>query len=202
MNLSRFVTTTICAASVFLTVAGNASATQSSEFTSCLTPTGEIIANYNDGEHGIPNVGSKIGKDTVYSLANGNFMQCFCGSDGKGIQTNWMSVGELSENQISVYENEGWIFIPDGSAWGLTNGAYLAKNTNYTCGGSSTINSGGGDGKTDGRTDGRSDGLGSIVQSAKGTSLASTGNILFIAEIFGFGIAMTLTGVYMRRRSR
>lgn len=202
MNVLKTATVTLTAATAFLTVVTPLFAVEAPEFTSCLTPTGNVIANYANGEHGIVDEGSRIGEDVVYSLPGGNAMQCFCGTNGSGVQTNWKQVGEMSSNEIKIYESEGWILVPDGSAWGLSQGAYLAKNINYSCGGgSSTTNSGGGDGKSDGRTDGRSDGLGSIVQSATGTNLASTGNILFIAEIFGAGVLMTLAGLYMRRKS-
>ncbi len=176
-------------------------------FTSCLTPTGTVIADYADGTHGIVGQGSATGHDTVYSLGNGNVLQCLCGADGVGVQTNWMPIEELSGDQIKIYENQGWIYVPTGSAWGLSEGAYLAKNISYTCGGSSTTNSGGGsaggDGRTDGRTDGRSDGLGSIVQAAKGSAgLASTGNITFVLSILGAGIFLTLVGLFMRKNTK
>lgn len=131
-------------------------------------------------------------------------MQCFCGN-GSGIQTNWMYASNLTGDQIKVYENQGWIYVPDGTAWGLTEGAYLAKNISYSCGGSSTT--GGGQGQepnnpNDGKSDGRSDGA-SIVQSATGTSgFASTGNIVFLLSILGAGILFTLTGILLRKNSK
>ncbi len=185
----------------FLVFAGSAHSEQISEFPSCLSPKGEVIANYDNGTHGIPGVGSKIGSDAVHLQENGKAMQCFCGENGEGIQTNWLNTSNLTQDEIKVLQKEGWIFIPDGTAWGLSEGSYLAKNITYSCKSSSTTNSGGGDGRTDGRTDGRSDGLGSIVQSAQGTSLASTGNLLFIAETFGAGVLLTLTGILLRRKA-
>jgi hypothetical protein len=172
------------------------------QFTSCLTPSGSVVADYADGSHGIAGQGSVSGHDTVYSLGGGNALQCLCDSNGNGTQTNWLKIGELSEDQIKVYQSQGWIYIPDGSAWGLSQGAYLAKNVSYSCG-SSTTNSGGGDGRTDGRTDGRSDGLGSIVQAAKGSAgLASTGDIKFVLSILGAGIILTAIGFYMRKNTK
>ena len=173
-----------------------------SDFTSCVVPTGDVIASYADGTHGIVGVGSRIGKDVVYS-AEGGAMQCFCGSDGAGLQTNWMKIVDLTSDQVKVYQSQGWIYVPSGQAWGLSDEPYLAQNINFSCPGSSTS---GGDGKTDGRTDGRtdgkSDGRGSIVQAAHGTSLASTGNMLFIVEIFSVGVILTATGLFLRLRTR
>ena len=201
MNLFKFATVSLSVATVLLTVVSPVSATQTPEFTSCLTPTGSVVANYSDGTHGIVGLGSRIGQDKVYLLESGNTMQCFCGSDGSGIQTNWMKLGEISQDQIKVYESQGWIFVPSGSAWGLSDVPYLAKNISYACS-SSTTNSGGGDGRTDGLSDGRSDGRGSLVQSARGNAanLASTGNLLFIAEIFAAGVILTTLGILLRKR--
>lgn len=182
----------------YLSMAGGVNAAVNTSFPSCIAPTGNRIANYDNGTHGIPGVGSKIGKDAVYSQGEGNAMQCFCGTDGSGTQTNWLNASNLTQDEIKILENDGWIFIPDGSAWGLSQGAYLAKNIGYSC--SSTTTSGGGDGRTDGLTDGRSDGRGSIVQAASG-SLASTGNLLFIAEIFGLGVLLSMIGLVMRSKS-
>ncbi len=178
-----------------------------SSFTSCLAPSGNVVVDYPDGTHGIVGGTSKDGHDTVYSLGNGNVMQCLCATDGTGMQTNWMSVGEMSQDQIKIYENQGWIFVPSGSAWGLSEGSYLAKNISYSCGGgSSTTQNSGGDGKSDGKSDGRSDGRSdgaSTVQAATGNagSLASTGNITFVLSVFGAGIFMTILGIWLRRNT-
>ncbi len=173
----------------------------------CLAPAGNSLADYPDGTHGIVGGTSKEGHDSVYSLGNGNALQCLCATDGSGTQTNWMSIGELNEDQIKVYQNQGWIYVPDGSVWGLSQGSYLAKNTSYSCGGgSSTTQNSGGDGKSDGKSDGRSDGRSdgaSTVQAATGNAaaLASTGNIAFILSILGLGIFMTILGIWLRKNT-
>ena len=173
-------------------------------YPSCIAPTGTVKASYPGGNHGIVGDTSlHTGSDTVYTLSGESLMQCFCGEDGKGIQTNWYRIPETSEQEISVLESQGWIYIPSGAAWGLDDVPYMAKNSDYSCKSTTTTSGGDGrtDGLTDGRTDGRSDGLGSIVQAARGTSLASTGNILFIAEVFTAGVLMTLAGLYMRNKA-
>lgn len=171
------------------------------DFTSCLTPTGTITSNYTDGTHGIVGEGSRVGSDTVYLLPNGNSMQCFCSEDGNGIQTNWQKATGLTSDEIKILENQDWIYVPDGSAWGLSDEPYLAKNISYSCKSTTTTTSSGGGGRTDGKTDGRSDGLGSIVQAASG-NLASTGNLWFIAEVLGLGVFLTIAGLLIRFKAR
>jgi hypothetical protein len=175
-------------------------------FTSCLTPVGTITANYPTGSHGIIGQGSQNGADTVYSLANDNAMQCFCGSNGQGIQTNWLNASNLSSDQIKVYQNKGYIYVPDGTPWGLSNNPYLAQNITYSCGSSvSIVQSSHGDGLSDGRSDGLSDGKSSIVQATTGTpssfGLASTGNIVFVLSILIAGIVLFLAGLFLKRKN-
>lgn len=168
---------------------------------SCLTPVGSVIADYQDGTHGIVGQGSMVGKDTVYQLPSGNALQCFCSVTAGGVQTNWVKTATLSEDQIKIYQNQGWIFVPSGAAWGLSDEPYLAQNVSFGClkfPGPQT----GSDGRTDGRSDGQSSNGGtSIVQAAKGSNLASTGNILFIIEIFSVGLFMVVIGIILRRRA-
>lgn len=188
----------------FLAGANPALALGSSNDTfSCLTPVGSVIADYQDGTHGIIGQGSKVGKDTVYQLPNGNALQCFCSVTEGGIQTNWIKTSGLSGDQIKVYENQGWIYVPSGAAWGLSDEPYLAQNMSFGClsfSGGQSGSDGRSDGRTDGKTDGKSSGV-SIVQSAKGSNLASTGNMLFILEIFSVGLFMTVIGLILRRKA-
>lgn len=174
---------------------------------SCVAPTGNVIADYNDGTHGIVGNGSKEGRDTVYAYGNGNVLQCLCATDGNGTQTIWLNASNLTNDQIKIYQNQGWIYVPDGTAWGLTEGSYLAQNTSYLCGGaSSTVQSSGGDGRTDGRTDGRSDGRSdgaSVVQAATGNnSLAATGDSIVVLSVLTFGILLLAVGFAMRLKNK
>jgi len=108
-------------------------------FPTCSNPSGTLIVNYDNGTHGIPGSSeSYVGSDKVYSLGEGNHTQCFCSVAGSGIQTNWWKISSLDQEQIQTLKNLGWHFIPDGSAWGLQEGAYMAYNSAYACGGSST----------------------------------------------------------------
>lgn len=168
-------------------------------FTSCLTPTGNVIANYPDGTHGIVGFDSREGRDVVYSLGNDNAMQCFCSPQNTGIQTNWMSTKGLSEDEVKVFKSQGWIYVPSGHPWGLAEGSYLAQNIDFSCNGGSTP--GGGDGKSDGRSDGKSDGHSSTVQGSRG-DLASTGNILFVLGTLGAGVILVATGLVIGKKKK
>lgn len=119
------------------------------DFPSCLNPNGTIKVSYDSGTHGVPgDSNSYTGKDIVYSLPDGNNTQCLCTSDGVGIQTNWWKTGSITEDEIDMLKAEGWIYVPDGSLWGLEKESYMAKNSRYSCsngggigGGSSSDNS-------------------------------------------------------------
>lgn len=82
------------------------------------------VAHYAYGLHQI--VGGPLlwGSDDVYSLDQGNFLQCFCPEEGfEGIQTNW-----LRSNDPIV----GW-FFENGSQWNLGNFMYAAQNIDFSC---------------------------------------------------------------------
>lgn len=119
--------------------ASSVSAYSIPDFPACSNPSGTVRASYASGTHGI--VGSYAtytGSDVVYSLGGGNLLQCFCSVDGSGIQTNWWKASSLNQEEIQTLINLGWHFVPDGTAWGLDEGYYLAKNANYSCGTTTT----------------------------------------------------------------
>lgn len=92
-------------------------------------------AHYDDGGHGIiGRNGLFYGSDDVYTVGDGNYVQCFCPNDSSdGIQTNWWYVeGRLTDDQITIYRNKGWI-LTLGHYWGLEDGRYLARNIDYQC---------------------------------------------------------------------
>lgn len=145
-KVSTLILTSVC---LFLTAKTVVSAYSIPNFPACSNPNGTLMVSYNDGTHGI--VGSTAvyqGSDKVYSLENGNALQCFCASDNSGIQTNWWKVSSLDQEEIQTLKNLGWYFIPDGSVWGLQPGMYMAQNTSYSCaaGSSITTSSSGGNG--------------------------------------------------------
>lgn len=104
-------------------------------FPSCLNPQGTLKVSYSEGTHGIAGSTSiYTGSDTVYRLSDETLIQCFCADDGNGIQTDWWKASTLSENEVQVLKNQGWVYVPNGALWGLTADPYLTKNSDYSCG--------------------------------------------------------------------
>lgn len=164
---------------------------QTPQFPVCSNPQGELKVEYNSGIHGIPgDINTYSGNDKVYTVSQNSLIQCFCPDSGSGIQTNWWKIDEMSEDEIEYYKNTGWMFVPDGSVWGLEEGPYLAYNLSYSCG----------DGGTGGTSDGSSSG--DIHEEGISTSnvlgLAGTGGsiTIFLSGILGL-VLMTL-GVLIR----
>ncbi len=122
-------------------------------FSSCTSPSGSVIASFPDGDHGIVGDGSMSGSDQVFTQSGGA-QQCFC-AGSSGVQTNWWKIpSSMSLSEIDDYIKQGWHYVPDGSAWGLDQEPYLAKNSNFSCTGevlgTSTTNGGGGGGGSNG----------------------------------------------------
>jgi hypothetical protein len=100
---------------------------------SCLAPSGTVIAKYDSGTHGIVGKYTTFeGSDIVYQEGS-DALQCFCANDGGGIQTNWLNAGQFTSQEIDTYRRNGWIYVETGSAWGLSQDPYLAKNASYYC---------------------------------------------------------------------
>ena len=91
------------------------------------------IAHYETGVHQIVGGGLLEGSDDVYSAESGNALQCFCPVEGaSGIQTVWWKIGDLSQEEIDGFLNQGWI-LDNGKEWNLENTNYLAKNSEFSC---------------------------------------------------------------------
>lgn len=117
---------------------------QPSSFTfgSCPNPGGSVVASYSSGQHWI--VGNnqlQYGSDAVYSNGNNSYTQCYCPltannqpTGGLGTQTNWLYAASVSSQDRQNLLNNGWVSVPDGSAFGLSSGEYLAKNSSFSCG--------------------------------------------------------------------
>jgi len=119
-------------ATLYMSAVAPVSASYSPSFGTCLNPQwSQTQVNYGDN-HGVINVGSFSGTDTIYQSGN-NVMQCLCTNSGAGYQTNWMSASGMSESQIENFKAQGWIYVPYGNDWGLGNGPYLAQNNSYEC---------------------------------------------------------------------
>lgn len=103
------------------------------DFGSCLNPQGSLSVEWASGNHGVIGRGDYTGDDKVYIINSNQVLQCLCADNGQGVQTNWLSTSGMSAYDISVLEHQGWIYVPEGSDWGLNHTSYLAQNIDYTC---------------------------------------------------------------------
>jgi len=148
--------------------AGSVSAVNIPEFPSCNNPPESVRAYHQDGLHGVVgNVSEYRGKDSVYNVNGGHFLQCLCTEDGEGIQTNWWKISSLSDTEVQVLKNQGWYYIVDGQLWGLDNAPYMAKNNEYACRESS-----------------------GAVAGGEVLGLAITGDKVQLYSLFGIGIGL------------
>lgn len=191
--------------SAFLS-AGRVVATDVPSFPSCNAPQGDVIAHYDSGVHGI--VGDSAtytGTDSVYQVSATQNTQCFCSENGIGVQTNWWKISDLSENEIAVLKTEGWIYVPNGALWGLSEGPYLAKNSYYNCkpgiGGGDTSNNSGSSSNSSSNAIGGGDVLSGATDVGDVLGLAATGDIWLLYATFGIAFILLGTGARMIRRS-
>lgn len=156
-------------------------------FPACVNPQGTKIVDVR-GTHGVPgDATTYTGVDKVYLVDGKNQVtQCLCLDDGRGIQTNWWKVSSLDENEIKVLKSEGWIYIPNGSAWGLLDAPYIAQNAGFSCNG--------GNGGSSGSSSTSAGPIGQVL------GLAFTGNILYVYAFLTFGIIATITGLFFSRK--
>lgn len=160
-------------------------AVETPNFPACSNPEGTLIASYDSGVHGVVGGTSYSGNDKVYKIDEDRLVQCLCTTDGKGIQTNWWRASSLNQEEIKILENEGWIYVPNGTVWGLEDSAYIAKNINYSC--LSDNGTGGGSSSSS------SSSVGQVL------GLAFTGNIKLIYSVFALGIISLLYGQILHR---
>lgn len=175
---------------LFTTRPSEAKAVDTPVFPSCTNPQGTIKANYSSGTHGIVgNIGNFSGQDTVYQLDSNNVVQCFCPSNGQGVQTNWWKADQLSESDINILRNQGWSYIPNGALWGLDSSPYLAKNSDFSC---QDVGSAGGFSSSGGQ--------GSVLGVNSILGLASTGNNMLFHSLPLMGLLFLILGLVLRKR--
>lgn len=126
---------------LFLTVLATppaVNAVELPEFYSCSAPSGEVIANYNEGIHGIVGETTEYrGQDTVYKINDAQIVQCFCpDNQAQGIQTLWWKFSDTNQADLNVLQKQGWIYVPNGKLWGLDDAPYIARNSRFICRGS------------------------------------------------------------------
>ncbi len=178
----------------------NASDVTPPNFPSCINSTGTVIADFSSGTHGVPGVVTSFqGADKVYAVSDGVVVQCLCPENGAGKQTNWWKIPNLTNDQIESFKTQGWIFIPDGSLWGLESAPYLAMNADFSC----TVGNGGG--SSGGGGGSSSGGGGSSSSSGVGggeiLGLAATGNIMTIYTLLLLGLFSVAFGYLLKKRS-
>jgi hypothetical protein len=158
-------------------------------FPACANPQGTTKASYSEGAHGIVGSGTTYtGRDEVYTLTDDTLTQCFCPADGFGIQTNWWKASSLSENDINVLKSEGWIYIPTGALWGLSDAPYVAKNSNYSC-------------LPGGTGGGSSEVLGEGTGGGEVLGLAATGDRVLVYTSFAIGALLLAIGLRRIRQN-
>jgi len=203
--MRKSIWTTLCLMILFGSAVSPAFAVVTPSFPSCANPQGSVISAYTDGTHGI--VGDPttyIGRDTVYKLSDDTVTQCFCSTDGSGIQTDWWKASSLTDDQTKVLESEGWVYVPSGNLWGLDEDPYLAKNTAYSClsggnsgssnnssdnGGSSSSSNSSSNSSNDPGQDNGTGGGGEVL------GLAATGNAVQIYTVFALALLFAVIGL-------
>lgn len=184
----RFFLSLIIAFLLANVLAPKAYAVEVPSFPACANPPETVKVSYDNGTHGVPGLTTPFtGKDTVF-IVSGNdlILQCLCPTDGEGIQTNWWKISNLTQDEINILTRDGWIFVPSGSAWGLDDDPYLAKNLSFSC-------------KAQGEQGGVASSSTTSSSPAIGgpavLGLATTGNSLFILAIILAGSISLLTGL-------
>jgi len=153
---------------------GKVEAVEIPRFPSCVNPEGTVIADYASGTHGVPGIATTYtGSDKVYWLGESQVLQCLC-PDEHGIETHWWKYSEVSNDDMKVLLDQGWVYIPTGKAWGLNDDPYLAKNSEYWCGGGGVGGSSGSGDSGSNSGSGGSEGVGGSVLGL--SSLAMTGS--------------------------
>src|SRR5260221_3300444 len=87
-----------------------------------------------DGTHHVPSHDDIDGSRDLYTLTDGNFVECTCPNDGgTGIQTDWWYISGLPLGQVDIhaYTRDGWI-SENGNDWDLLDGNYLAKPEDFS----------------------------------------------------------------------
>lgn len=171
-------------------------------FPSCLNPNGTVKVSYDSGSHGVPGTSnSYTGKDIVYTNTDGNYTQCLCTTNGDGIQTNWWKTGSITEEEISYLKANNWIYVPDGSLWGLEKASYMAKNTSYSCNGKSENSNGNSSSSTvsnNSSTDGQVLGA-ATTRFGEVLGLATTGTLPLIATYLAVGLFLLVISRLLKK---
>ncbi len=103
-------------------------------FPECESPQGLLKVDYPEGIHGVPGDSTTYtGSDTVYNLSEETLTQCFCSTNGNGIQTNWWKISSLTLEEVQILQGLGWVYVPNGAEWGLQEAPYMTYSSEYIC---------------------------------------------------------------------
>jgi len=172
-------------------------------FPSCINPQGTTIAHYASGKHGIVGGSEQKGSDNVYKLSETTYMQCFCPSNGLGIQTNWWNVSSLDQSDIANLQNNGWIYQPQGLYWGLTNASYLGQNSSFSCNNQITaIVAAANASDTNSGNTTANPGSTSSTSTGSVPQLANTGNSVLLYGLIILGSFSILAGLLIKKISK
>lgn len=153
------------------------------DFQSCPFPGGETIASYSSGSHGVPgDYATYYGEDVVYKLNDAQVVQCLCTDEGQGVQTWWWKQPDLTAEDESILNKDGWVRVPNGALWGLDATVWFAKNTYYSC-------------------DGRGGVLGASTSRGQvlgASTFAATGDMNLPALLAGVGLVMLVLSVTVK----
>lgn len=106
-----------------------------SKFPACPIAGGALKVHYDSGTHAIAgNLTLYTGSDSVFTLDEGNFVQCYCPQNmSEGIQTDWLDATSIDESTRLAMRATGWVYIADGSVWDLGQKPLLAYNQPFQC---------------------------------------------------------------------
>lgn len=195
------------AATLYMSAALPVYANAVPDFGTCVNPQWSQTQVNTGSNHGVINVGSFAGTDTIYQ-SNGNVLQCLCTDSGEGYQTNWLKVSDYSNAQIDELKAQGWMYVPYGKDWGLDNAPYLAKNETYTCTSCTptpttvtpTETPAPGPTSTPGPT--TTPTPETKVEAAAASNLASTGTKVVILVSLLAGVASLIAGMVIRKKTK
>lgn len=215
--LKKILFAILLSPALLATVAQPAFAWQKPDFGTCLNPQVGASQVNTGSDHGVVGYsGAFSGTDSIYSLSDGNVMQCLCADNGAGYQTNWWKVAGMSDQEVRVHENEGWTYFADAGSWGL-DGAYLAKTSTYVCAQvtptctptptpivseTPTPTPTSTPGPTNTPTPGPTNTPTPKAQSNAVLGLASTGNVTFLYFLTIAGAASLILGLVLRKFSK
>ena len=134
-KIASIIVTAVLLVSLVLLVGNVAAQVSPPDFPACSQQDGPgDRAHYESGLHQIPGGGLLEGSDDVYTLGSGNYLQCYCPTEGdEGNQTDWWRIEELSQEEIDQFLAQGWLFEENGLQWNLEDASYLARNSESSC---------------------------------------------------------------------